>query len=86
MKLPLAKIEAAFSSEFDNDKNGNIMKKVKVKISDAMENLNSRNKQEKDNAGNKSSNEQSKLMILKMLQEGKITSDEAEKLLKAIGE
>jgi len=81
-----AKIEAAFSSEFDNDKNGNIMKKVKVKISDAMENLNSRNKQEKDNAGNKSSNEQSKLMILKMLQEGKITSDEAEKLLKAIGE
>ena len=78
--------EKAVEKEFDSEKTTEIMEKLKTGLNKAMEKLNSKFNEADENAEKNSKDEESKLMILKMLQDGKITSEEAEKLLKAIGE
>jgi hypothetical protein len=80
------KFEEAFEKEFDADQTGKIMQKVKINLDKALDKLNTKLQDKDEKPEESTKNEESKLMILKMLQDGKITSEEAEKLLKAIGE
>jgi SHOCT-like protein len=83
-----SKFEEIVEKEFDIEKNGKILTKVKLNLAKAMENLNSKLGETDDEAEETQSKdkEKSRLMILQMLQDGKISSEEAEKLLKAIGD
>ncbi len=78
-------INASIGKEFNDEKIKEKMEKVKIKIEKAMNkvqekfassDLSEKEKQEVD--------ERSRLKILQMLQDGKITADEAERLLKAM--
>ncbi len=80
------KFEEVVEKEFDSDESGKIMHKVKINLNKAMDKLNTKLQDFDVNPEEPKKNEESRLMILKMLQDGKITSDEAEKLLKAIGD
>lgn len=80
------KFEEAFEKEFDSEQTGKIMQKVKINLDKALDKLNTKLEDRDEKSEKTTKNEESKLMILKMLQDGKITSEEAEKLLKAIGE
>ncbi|HHE38295.1 MAG TPA: hypothetical protein ENL20_06955 [Candidatus Cloacimonetes bacterium] len=80
-------INESISKELNNEKAKETMEKVKIKIEKAMNKvqekftsseLSEKEKQEVD--------ERSRLKILQMLQDGKITADEAERLLKAMEE
>lgn len=83
----MKKVERAVEREFSSDKNGEILNKVKENLNKAMENLDvNLSETSSEDSKRSGSTEKSKIMILQMLQDGKINSEEAEKLLKAIGE
>ncbi len=82
VQAAMNKVDEAISSEFTSDKNREILAKVKIKVDKALGGIQETFRKTEDQ---NEKEEQSRLKILKMVEEGKITVDEAEKLLAALG-
>ncbi|KQC11372.1 MAG: hypothetical protein APR54_11005 [Candidatus Cloacimonas sp. SDB] len=83
----LKKVENAIEKEFGSEKSNEILKKVKTGFKAALKDFEKFSTKDMGNGSNEvETAEKSKLKILQMLQNGKINSEEAEKLLKALGD
>jgi len=81
------KVEHAIEKEFSGEKSNEILKKFKTGFKSALNDLEKYSAEDMNNSNNEvDKDEKSRLKILQLLQDGKISSEDADKLLKAIGE